>query len=63
MKKFTKIATALLAISMGVLPAASCGKTEVANSSTDVQIYLWKSGYGAEFMTEIVNSFNAKTSY
>lgn len=60
MKKFTKIATALLAISMGVLPAASCGKTEVANSSTDVQIYLWKSGYGAEFMTEIVNSFNAK---
>ena len=31
MKKFTKIATALLAISMGVLPAASCGKTEVAN--------------------------------
>lgn len=60
MKKFTKIATALLAISMGVLPAASCGTTEVANSSTDVQIYLWKSGYGAEFMTEIVNSFNAK---
>lgn len=60
MKKFTKIATALLAISMGVLPAASCGKTEVANSPTDVQIYLWKSGYGAEFMTEIVNSFNAK---
>lgn len=60
MKKITKIATALLAISMGVLPAASCGKAEVANSSTDVQIYLWKSGYGAEFMTEIVNSFNAK---
>ena len=60
MKKITKIATALLAISMGVLPAVSCGKPEVANSSTDVQIYLWKSGYGAEFMTEIVNSFNAK---
>lgn len=60
MKKITKIATALLAISMGVLPAASCGNPDVANSSTDVQIYLWKSGYGAEFMTEIVNSFNAK---
>lgn len=61
MKKVTKVATALLAASLSVLPLASCkSKKKVANSSTDVQIYLWKSGYGAEFMKEIVADFNKK---
>ena len=61
MKKVTKVATALLAATLSVLPLASCkSKKKVANSSTDVQIYLWKSGYGAEFMKEIVADFNKK---
>ena len=63
MKKITKVATAVLAVAMGVLPFASCkSKKAVANSSTDVQIYMWESGYGAEFMKEIVSAFNKKQS-
>lgn len=61
MKKFTKAAAALLAASMSVLPLASCaGKEKAPNTATDVQIYMWKSGYDVKFMEQIVADFNAK---
>ena len=58
MKNTKRIMTGLLA-SVMVFGAAGCGGS-VKNSTTDIQIYYWKSGYGLEFMQEIVNNFNAK---
>ena len=47
---------------MMALGGVGCGGDAVPNSATDIQIYYWKSGYGLEFMQEIVNNFNAKQS-
>ena len=49
--------------SIMTLGAFGCdGGSTVPNSPTDIQIYYWKSGYGLEFMEEIVNNFNASQS-
>lgn len=63
MKKITKVVTAALAVAMSLFSFAACGKkNNTANTATDVQIYMWKSGYGSEFMKEIVDAFNKKQS-
>ena len=65
MKKTTKIATAALAAAMSLIPLASCGgdnSNTPGNSATEVQVYFWKSGYGSDFMDEIVDAFNKKQS-
>ena len=59
-KKLTK----LLAVSMAVLSLGTfvgCGKKPATpNTETDIEIYLWKSGIGDEFMKDIVAGFEAK---
>lgn len=65
MKKNVKIATAALAAAMSIVPLASCGggdSNTPSNSATEVQVYMWKSGYGSEFMEKIVDAFNKKQS-
>ena len=65
MKKSTKIATAALAAAMSVIPLASCGGSSSntpGSSATEVQVYMWKSGYGSEFMEKTVDAFNKKQS-
>lgn len=67
MKKLSKILTLALATVMSVSVFAACGGGtggggKTPNTETDVQIYMWKSGYGTEFMQQIVDKFNAKQS-
>lgn len=64
MKKITKFATVALAAAIALLPVTACNKDKgpTANSATDVQIYMWESGYGTQFMNQIVNAFNEKQS-
>ncbi len=61
MKRLTRIATIALAAAMCFSSLAACGKGGAKDgSATDVQIYMWKSGYGVDFMQKLVNDFNAK---
>ena len=60
MKKLTRLALTLLAVITCFSSFTACGKTKAPNTATDIQIYLWESGYGTEFMKEIVAGFNAK---
>ena len=36
-----------------------CKKDPTLYSSTDIQIYFWDSGYGTEFISDVVNLFNS----
>ena len=62
MKTIRKMLACLLAFG-SVLPVVSCkGGDENKNSSTDVQLYFWDSGYGSEFMENIVDKYNESQS-
>lgn len=39
-----------------------CAQDPVLNSATDIQIYLWDSSYGTEFLEETVKGFNEAQS-
>lgn len=62
MKNFKKLLIIALAACIAAFSTGCGGVGDVANTATDVQIYYWKSGYGVEFMQEIVNNFNSKQS-
>lgn len=62
MKNTKRLMMGALACMMTFGAAGCGGGSSAPNSTTDIQIYYWKSGYGLEFMQEIVNNFNAKQS-
>ncbi len=64
MKKRKILASALaLTLALGSVAAlAGCKKDDGLYSSTNIQLYYWKSGLGAEFMEETVAAFNASQS-
>lgn len=47
----------LLAIALG---SAACQTKKAANSSSDLEIFLWESGSGSDYMQKIVDAFKAK---
>ena len=57
MRKFSKILCGVLACTLA-LSASACGNKR-ENSSTDVQLYFWDSGYGHDFILEAAEKFNA----
>lgn len=60
MKIVKKLIIGALSLAMACGASACGGGSDAPNTSTDVQVYYWKGGYGLEFMEEIVNNFNAK---
>ena len=60
-KTIAKLITILLASFIAVTAFVGCGKKkQAANTSTDIEIYLWKSGVGDKFLKEIIAGFEAK---
>ena len=59
--KLTKRLFIGLTAAVMALSGVACGG-DPNNTETDIQIYYWKSGYGLEFMQEIVENFNAKNT-
>lgn len=62
MKKLKRLLATVLAATTAVVPFAACGGDPAQNSSTDIQVYFWKSGLGTDFIENIAESFNATQS-
>ena len=62
MKKIKRLLATVLAATTAVVPFAACGGDPAQNSSTDIQVYFWKSGLGTDFIENIAESFNAAQS-
>lgn len=63
MKRFLRNFGAMFLTGLMVVSAAAgCAGDPALNSATDIQIYLWDSGYGSEFMIETVEGFNQAQS-
>ena len=62
MKKIKKTLACLLACSSAMSLAACGGGNKNANSATDIQLYFWDSGYGSEFIENIVDNYNESQS-
>lgn len=61
MKKFVSICL-LLCLLCGMF--AGCSAPKSANSTTDIEIVYWESGYGRAFMDALVKAFNeSQTTY
>ena len=62
MKKIKKTLACLLACSSAMSLVACGGGNKNANSATDIQLYFWDSGYGSEFIENIVDNYNDSQS-
>ena len=59
-KKFAKLLAVCMAVlSLGATVGCGGGK-DTPDTATDIEIYLWKSGAGDEFMKQIIAGFEAK---
>ena len=59
MKNFCKKLLCIALVLCAAFAPAGCGKGDKSlNSATDVQIYFWQSGYGANWIKRIVRDFN-----
>lgn len=50
----------IVALAAVTLSAVSCKTEQAANSSSDLEIFLWESGSGSDYMQKIVDAFKAK---
>lgn len=57
MKKLKRLVACFLAFGMA-FSLFACGGNGNDNSATDIQLYFWDSGYGSEFMENIVEAYN-----
>lgn len=58
MKKLAKLSALVLALSLSVGLTAGCNKQVVGDQYT-IQLYMWDSGLGTDWMEEIIEDFNA----
>lgn len=57
--KIVKKTIAMFTAGLLLFGAVACGKNNNGNSTTDVQVYYWRSGLGSDFIDAIVKDFNA----
>lgn len=62
MKKIKRVFAVLLSCVALTLSFAGCADNSARSSATEIQICFWKSGYGIEWIDEIIKGFNESQS-